>query len=247
MARDARALGGAWKTFQRHTFPSPSPELAPYVDHYWTVSWQYREPYRQLVVPYPNVHLTFRDGTATVNGVASRHQIRVLAGTGSVFGVAFRPGGFRPFLDGPVSAISDRSIDAASVFDSGLPDPVGTEAVERFLLARRPEPDPRAEEAAGIVARIAAMPEIARVDVLARDLGTSVRQVQRLFAEYVGVGPKWVIRRYRLRGVTERMAEGAEIDWAALAAQLGYADQAHFVRDFKEMFGEPPTWYADRY
>jgi AraC-like DNA-binding protein len=35
--------------------------------------------------------------------------------------------------------------------------------------------------------------------------------------------------------------------WAALAADLGYADQGHFIRDFKTMFGEPPTWYAQRY
>ena len=37
------------------------------------------------------------------------------------------------------------------------------------------------------------------------------------------------------------------IDWAGLAAELGYADQAHFVRDFKDMFGESPAWYGERY
>jgi AraC-like DNA-binding protein len=56
-----------------------------------------------------------------------------------------------------------------------------------------------------------------------------------------------VIRRYRLHEVTARMAAGGAIDWAALAADLGYADQGHFIRDFKRMFGEPPTWYAQRY
>ena len=43
------------------------------------------------------------------------------------------------------------------------------------------------------------------------------------------------------------MAAGGAIDWAALAADLGYADQGHFIRDFTSMFGEPPTWYAQRY
>jgi AraC-like DNA-binding protein len=144
-------------------------------------------------------------------------------------------------------AKSGKSIDAGEVFGSDLPDPLEVETVERFLRAQLPEPDPRAEEAADVVARITAKPEITRVGALARDLGTSVRQLQRLFAEYVGIGPKWVIRRYRLHEVTQRLAKGSGIDGASLAAELGYADQAHFARDFKEMFGEPPTCYAERY
>jgi methylphosphotriester-DNA--protein-cysteine methyltransferase len=98
-----------------------------------------------------------------------------------------------------------------------------------------------------IVERIVQDPLLTRVDVLAREVGGSVRQLQRLFAEHVGVGPKWVIRRYRLREVTERMETGGRIDWAALAADLGYADQPHFVRDFTAMVGETPTRYAERY
>lgn len=247
MTRDARELRSAWTQFQRHAFPPPSPDLAPYVERYWVVSWRYDEPYRQLIVPYPNVHLTFQDGTGTVHGVSSGHQIRVLEGSNGVFGVAFRPGCFRPFFGAALSTITDRSIDAAEVFGQQLPDPPQVETVEQLLRAHLPEPDPRAWQAADIVATIAASPDITRVDALARALGVSVRQLQRLFADYVGIGPKWVIRRYRLHDVTERVAKGAVIDWASLAAELGYADQAHFVRDFKEMFGETPTWYAERY
>ncbi|MEV0057979.1 helix-turn-helix domain-containing protein [Saccharopolyspora shandongensis] len=243
MTRDARGLGGAWTKYQRHATHTPSPDLARHVERYWVVSWDYREPYQQLIVPFPNVHLTFQDGGATVNGVFSGHQTRVLEGRSGVFGVAFRPGCFRPFLGASVSTITDRSVDAREIFGPELPDAPDVAAVERFLRARLPQPDPKADEAAEIVAMIAAEPRITRVDALADELGTSVRRLQRLFAEYVGIGPKWVIRRYRLREATERLGEG---NWAALAAELGYADQAHFARDFKDMFGEPPTWYAER-
>jgi len=247
MTRDTRELAGAWTRFQRHAYPSPAPDLAPYVDHYWIVTWDYAEPYHQLVVPYPSVHLTFQGGAARIQGVQTGHQVKVLEGRGEVFGVTFRPGAFRPFLGEAVSAITDRSIDARVVFPSGLPGRPGVETVERFLRAHRPAPDPRAETAIALVARIAADPEITRVAALAGATGISVRELQRLFAEHVGVGPKRVIRRYRLREVTERLASGAPIDWAALAADLGYADQAHFTRDFKQLFGESPTWYARRY
>jgi AraC-like DNA-binding protein len=247
VSRDPRELNSAWRRFQRHDFPAPSPALAVHVDHFVVVSWDYAEPYRQKIVPYPNVHLTFRDGDATVHGVSSGYQIKVLDGRGGMLGVTFRPGAFRPFLRASVATITDRSIDATEVFGGALPDPVDVATVEEFLLANLPEPDPRAGEAADIVARIAAKPELTRVDALAAHTGISVRGLQRLFAEYVGVGPKWVIRRYRLHEVTERLAKGADIEWAALAADLGYSDQAHFVRDFKAMFGESPTWYAERY
>lgn len=247
MTRDARELGGSWTKFQRHAFPTPSADLAGYVERYWVVSWTYQAPYRQVIVPYPNVHLTFRNGEATVNGVSSGHQIRVLEGSGEVFGVAFRPGCFRPFLGAPVSTITDRTLDAREIFGPDLPDPVDVRTVEEFLRSNLPEPDPGMDEVAGVVATIAARPDVTRVDTLAEELGWSVRRLQRLFADYVGVGPKWVIRRYRLHEVTERLATGAEMDWAALASELGYADQAHFVRDFKDIFGEPPTWYAERY
>lgn len=247
MTRDDRELGSAWTRFQRHDFPSPSPDLAQYVARYWVVSWDYEEPYRQLIVPYPNVHLTFTESAATVVGVASGHVIKTLEGRDGVFGVAFRPGCFRPFLRAAVSTITDRVIPAATVFGEDLPRQQDVASVEDFLRRQLPEPDPKAWQAAEIVEKIAAQPLITRVDTLAAELGTSVRQLQRLFAEYVGVGPKWVIRRYRLHEVTERLAAGVEIDWAALAYELGYADQAHFTRDFRMIFGESPTWYAERY
>ncbi|MBP2178907.1 helix-turn-helix domain-containing protein [Amycolatopsis magusensis] len=248
MSRDARELGSAWTKFQRHSFPRPSPALARYVDRYWVVSWDYEEPYRQLIVPYPNVHLVFnRSGGAYVNGVASGHQIRVLSGADGVFGVAFRPGCFRPFLGRSVSELTDTAVDASTVFRGEVPDAPSVAAVEEFLLAQQPAADLRADSAAEAVNLIIAKPEITRVALLADALGTNARALQRLFAEYVGIGPKWVIRRYRLHEVTERLSTGGVVDWAALAADLGYADQAHFTRDFKSMFGESPTHYAERY
>ncbi|AXB48779.1 AraC family transcriptional regulator [Amycolatopsis albispora] len=222
--------------------------MARYVDRYWVVSWDYETPYRQLIVPYPNVHLVFnRSGGAYVTGVSSGHVIRVLEGSDGVFGVAFRPGCFRPFLGRSVSTLTDTTVDVAEVFREPIPNPLTVESVEQFLLAQLPDPDPRADIAADAVSMIIAKPEITRVSLLADALGMNARTLQRLFAEHVGIGPKWVIRRYRLHEVTERLAAGAEIDWAALAADLGYADQAHFTRDFKTMFGESPTHYAERY
>jgi AraC-like DNA-binding protein len=133
-----------------------------------------------------------------------------------------------------------------SVSGPDLPQ-VQQQEVEEFLRARLPALDPLAEQAAAIVALVQAEPQLTRVDALAARAGIGVRRLQRLFAEYVGLGPKWVIRRYRLHEVGERLASGADIDWVRLAGELGYADQAHFIRDFTAMVGESPTRYAERY
>lgn len=246
--RDTRELGGAWTRFQRIATAEPSPDLAPFVERYWTVEWSYAEPYRQLIVPFPQVHVTVMEpGGPRVSGVSSRFGVQELAGDGRVIGAAFRPGGFRPFLDGPVSALTDRTVAPPEVGLVPEPPSVDVAGLEAWLRAARPEPDPLGEWVGDVVAAVAAEPAIARVDQLASRFGTGVRRLQRLFAEYVGVGPKWVIRRYRLREVTDRMERGEAIDWAGLAADLGYADQAHLTRDFAAMFGEPPTHYAARY
>jgi AraC-like DNA-binding protein len=70
------------------------------------------------------------------------------------------------------------------------------------------------------------------------------RMLQRLFNEYVGVGPKWVINRYRLHEAIERLAGDPPKDWTQLALELGYFDQAHFIRDFKALVGRPPAAYV---
>ncbi|WP_201771883.1 AraC family transcriptional regulator [Kutzneria albida] len=251
---DERGLRGRWVDFQQHSHHLPPADLAPFVARFWLASWDLRgqAPYRQLIVPYPNVHLTFREGRAEVHGVARGHVVRELSGLGRVFGVAFHPGCFQPVLRAPLSTITNRVRRADEVFGRDLPVPQGEEAeqvatVQRFLREWLPAPDPVSLQAKEIVALVAAEPSITRVDELAARTGLGVRQLQRLFAEHVGVGPKWVIRRYRLHEVTERLASGRSVDWAALAAELGYADQAHFSRDFADLVGETPAQYARRY
>jgi AraC-like DNA-binding protein len=81
-------------------------------------------------------------------------------------------------------------------------------------------------------------------DELAARHAMSQRTLQRLFRRYVGVSPKWVLQRYRLHEAAERIAEGRDGDWAATALELGYFDQAHFIRDFKALIGASPAQYA---
>ena len=113
-----------------------------------------------------------------------------------------------------------------------------------FLREHLPPHDKQVEHVAAIVQGIIDERSITRVDSLVERHGSGRRALQRLFAEYVGVSPKWVINRYRLHEALERLAAGEPPDWPTLALDLGYFDQAHFIRDFKRLVGRPPAAYA---
>ena len=81
------------------------------------------------------------------------------------------------------------------------------------------------------------------VEELGALAGYSKRTLQRLFREYVGVSPKWVLQRVRLHEAADRMADG-ERDWPRLALELGYFDQAHFIKAFKAAIGRSPADYG---
>jgi AraC-like DNA-binding protein len=118
------------------------------------------------------------------------------------------------------------------------------EAVEAFLRTHRPAADPSGELLQEIVAEMLVAPPGITVKEIARRHGMSTRALQRLFRSHVGLGPKWVLRRYRLQEAAERIAAGEAEDYASLALDLGYFDQAHFNRDFRSMVGRSPSEYA---
>ncbi len=86
------------------------------------------------------------------------------------------------------------------------------------------------------------------IESLCRNLYVSERQLQRSFRDALGTSPKTYTRIIRFRNAYRhlRQAEEKKIAWASLSFDCGYADQAHFIRDFKEFSGVSPTLVADK-
>ncbi|MEU6216588.1 helix-turn-helix domain-containing protein [Streptomyces sp. NPDC047022] len=258
--RDTRGIVDAAELFSRVAFRrhTPAAPLRPYLEHYWLIDWDLPEPYASHVVPHPSVNIVFqRYGDhppfAELAGIGLDLFTQKLEGRGRVCGIQFRPGGFRPFAPAhPVADWTGRRVPLHEVFPEAELDAVlspGDEhdrvaALDAFLLGLGPRPDPEADLATALVDRIRTDRSIRRVAEFARSEGMSVRVMQRLFAAYVGVGPKWVILRYRIHEALERAQTERAVDWAGLAADLGYADQAHLVRDFTATVGVPPAAYV---
>jgi AraC-like DNA-binding protein len=235
----------------------PAQDLSFLVERYWIVSWDLRgqEPYVQETLPYPCVNLVFEKDRTRVFGVGTGKFSRLLENTGRVFGVKFKPGGFYPFVKAPVSRFTDSSIsfrDAFGVDGKALEAAILSredegemkEIAEDFLRERLPEEDEHVREINQVVDYIIAHREITRVDDVVSRLNLNKRTLQRLFSQYVGVSPKWVIQRYRLHKVAGRLADGEVVDGTRMAVDLGYFDQAHFIKDFKAIVGKTPAEYA---
>ena len=263
---DAAAMGAgvlhaktAAARFSLNRYPPPA-DLAPFVDFCWVLRWDLRgqPPHEQAILPHPNVNLAFEATGAAVFGIDTKIFARRLSEQGKALGIRFRPGGFRPFYGMPVFKLNDRVVPAhrilgpaadqacAVIMAESAGDAAMTEAAAGLLRAARPAEDPVAEQAAELVSLITRDTGLYRVAQLAEVSGLPARRLQRVFADYVGVSPKWVMRRARLHEAALRAEAGGPVavNWAELAADLGYADQAHLTRDFTATIGVPPTRYA---
>lgn len=249
-AAEAFALARYW----------PSDDLAAFVHRYWIVRWDLRgrEPFVQDTLDYPCVNLVFERGHTAVFGPETGRSSKRLEGQGQAFGVKFWPGGFYPFARAPLTRFADAAVglrEALGVDHAPLEaaldalddDAAMVALVERFLRGFAPQPDAEAAHARNLVDCLTTDRTITRVDDLARRAGMSVRSLQRLFSQYVGVSPKWAIRRCRLHEAAAALAgDASEANLSVLALDLGYFDQAHFIRDFRAVVGMTPAEYARR-
>jgi AraC-like DNA-binding protein len=256
-ARGIVAPDAGMQRFRLDRFP-PSRDVGRLVDRYWVVTWDLRglPSHTQHVFAHPVVNVTFQDGgPGLVTGVSTAMSSQTLSGAGRVLGIMFRPAGFRPLLRRPLSTIRDAELSWSAVVGQAADDDLARAvaaapdgeamakaadvALRRFVPAR-----PQSwERTAALVERIAVDPVLLTVEDVAREAGATARQLQRRFADHVGISPKAVIRRYRLYEAAERVRGGGRVDWADVAASLGYSDQAHLTRDFTASFGLPPGRY----
>ena len=235
--------------------------LGAFVSNFWTVTWDLTEPYVAQVLPSPCVNVSVTNTEADVTGLVRKRYDRPLQDRGFVVGARFRPACFRPLFGRPVVELTDTHAPIAAVLGrdaTELADQVAaTDDVEirvrllaAFLSEELPEPDPVAARLAQVVEETMQRPDIVRVTQVAELADLSSRQLQRLFGDYVGASPKWVINRRRMQSAAARGAAGAEgaagadLDWSAVATELGFADQAHFSRALAATVGRPPATFA---
>ncbi len=259
--------------FETGHLPVPAP-AALVVSHYWWVRWRRPAavPFRPRVLGHPVCHLTVEDAeggqihglpapACLVHGVVREVFGVELPVAGRVAGLGFHPGGLAALLGRDVGQLTGRIVPAAEVLGADVLDVAryllgepGEQARHRALVGYvdallGPRLDRVAADTGYATVRQAAELMRSREHVtlppVAERLHVSGRTLQRLFRRYVGASPLWVLRRYRLQDAAAAIDAGQGHDLAALAADLGFSDQAHFTRSFTRVIGVPPSVYRD--
>lgn len=239
---------------------APSERWRPFIEYHWIVRWECPETYEQQVIPQPCVHVSAEphDGRPRllVNGITREPFVRRLSGTGHVLGAAFKPASFRAVLGADLGSVSGRIVpmgdlvgpdDSAAAGEILRPDATDEQMVTALeghldglgaVVA-----DPHADVVNALVAEAEQDRSLIRAEQLAARAGVSLRTLQRQFTGYLGIGPKWVVQRFRLLDAAAAAHDGAPTDWARLAVELGFSDQAHLTRAFTAVVGTPPATY----
>src|SRR4051812_42507619 len=235
---------------------APAADVADLVERHWTVSWNLPRgaTFTQEVLPHPCANLVTEAHLVAVHGMPLSRGRKTLEGSGSATGTKFRPGALAALTGRLAEAFVDVSVPPAEAFGepglalerqlaSAAGDPSAhVDTVEQFLREQRAPADPRFELLREIVTDMLFADRRFGVADFARRHAVSQRTLQRLFRDYVGVTPKWVLKRYRVHEAAERIASGDSP--ARLAAELGYFDQPHFIQDFTAQVGRSPGSYA---
>jgi len=240
----------------------PTPGLADLVRNFWIPVWDLPQGQvqTQQVLQYPVCVIVIAHDYARFFGPSSALSSVDLTGSGWAVGVLLQPAAGHLLWTRSVATITDShvpiealaTIAGASLCDRVRacmqPDPTGAashkqaiDAVETSLAALLPV-DGDGLEINLLVEMVETDPTIMRVDQLAAAAGTGQRALQRLTRERLGLSPKWLIQRRRLHEAVARLKTG-EVPLADLAHNLGYADQAHFTRDFARVTGTTPGAY----
>jgi AraC-like DNA-binding protein len=216
---------------------------------------------RWLATPTPTVTLILNLGPAWggrprcfAAGLADTHELIDAPGPVECVDLKLTPLGAYRLLGAPMHELTNRTVDladllpgAADLADRLAESPDRRAVLDAFLL-RRADQGPRpAAEVEWAVHRLAETAGAVPVGALAGEVGWSRRHLVDRFRRQVGLPPKTLGRVIRFDRLCARLGGPGPVRWTELAAECGYYDQAHMIRDFREFAGTTPTGYLARF
>lgn len=231
-------------------------DLRDFVESHWAMDWDLsnQPSFKLELASSPFVAFTFTQYGCFLTGISTKVFQYTLSGKGSLYGTLFKPGGFHCLYQKSVEQLTDKEMVTSTVFPSfnekfntsvlsAKSDKAAIKLIEQGIR-ELPRQDSGYALLLQEIIRYATDNPTNGIKLIADKFGMSERRLQELFHDQVGVGLKWIVMRERLQSVMAIAAHTkTNPDWTAIAQELGYNDQPHFINDFKRIVGITPKKY----
>ncbi|HYK25686.1 MAG TPA: DUF6597 domain-containing transcriptional factor [Steroidobacteraceae bacterium] len=241
-------------------YRTPGGILGRFVELLWFYDG-YTVPHaRERLLPMPTTELVIdlRAGTrnsTTLVGPHSQYWVLDTSAQRSVIGVHFRPGGAFPFFGVPAGELHNVRTSLEALWGRGAaalveqvlsaPTPDAKFDVVEAALLRKARTFERHPGVSFAMERLSAFPPAAGIAAVTSVVGMCERRFRDRFQSEVGMAPKLFARVQRFQAVVGTVHALDDVDWADVAADCGYFDQAHFIHDFHAFSGFTPAEYFD--
>jgi AraC-like DNA-binding protein len=195
---------------------------------------------------------TFRG--SLLSGAHSQYQVIDTAEQASVMGVHFRPGGAFPFLGRPAGELRDTTVSLDALWGRAAIDlrdqlleaathQIRFEILEQALLAELARGFDHHDAVGFALRRFMSAPHMTTMAAVSEQTGLSPKRFIQVFRDETGFTPKVFCRIRRFHRALDHMQGGQSVEWANVALDCGYFDQAHFIHDFRAFSGINPSSY----
>ncbi len=225
---------------------TPPSDLLSFAECFWLTGTF--ESVRHSVPPDGCLDIVYSPeaGLRAVGAMTVAQTFMLRAGTRTI-GLRFRPGMAGAMLDIAPSELTGRVVPleelwgrrAIQLTDQLSCDESAEESLANISRALR-RPDVKANAVQRAIEHMTLLQGRVDLDYLARQANLSPRQFRRRCLEESGLSPKRLSRILRLRSAQSIAQRAPHPDWAEIAVEAGYFDQAHLIRDFRELLGRTP-------
>jgi AraC-like DNA-binding protein len=189
--------------------------------------------------------------------LSGAHSEYIVIGTAMqtfIMGVAFKPGGAFPFLRMPAGELRDTTVSLDTLWGAAATDlreqlleapthRARFEVLERVLMAEFARGFQMHSAVGFALRRFLAAPHVTTVAQVTDQIGLSPKRFIQAFRDETGFTPKVFCRIRRFQHALQCMEGSKTVDWANVALDCGYFDQAHFIHDFRAFSGINPSSY----
>lgn len=245
----------------------PDNYLTTFIKCYWTLESPKQEtPEKQTIIPDGCMEMIFHYGDLykqyTENGSIIQPRCFVIGqltqpleieptGETGIFSLRFHPNGFLPFATLPIKEMENTAVSLERLFgedgqkiEQEILTATSTseriKQIEKFLLNKLTDTETIDRIVKSTVETILTANGQLSVDELSKKTNINRRQLERKFSTAIGLSPKQLSKTVRLQATLKMLLNNKFSSLTALAYENEYYDQAHFIKDFKDLTGFTP-------